>query len=144
MSCFRQMDADEKAVVSFKTEGEKVRVTATVKHQKETGMRFEWIYEMDFSKVEKADLLPLAARTLHIRLQDRFRLACKTKAPHLVAADPARAFEKFDAQAILEQERKSADPIAQTFGRARKLTATDKAALIAELQAQLQSETEDE
>lgn len=125
----KQIGKDETAKRDFVVNGKMVAVTHTVRPNRETDNRYNLTWNVDFAGVTDAEVLELAARTIVIRLQHEWRQA-KNKMDEKVWQNAT-----FKVRAVLDESRKTADPLTKAEGLIGKLSAAEKAQLLKLLQA---------
>ena len=125
-----QLSADEKATVSTTIEGNAATVRHTVKADGERDTpRFNLTWLLDFSNCTEEQILDWAATSVRIALQGRWR-----KAPDRMDEEKWDNVT-FDVAAVMA-ERSTADPATKARNAIAKLSPEQKAALLAELEAQ--------
>ena len=89
--------------------------------------------DFDYSTLSQAELVELANRAVVIDLQRQWRVLAATKGSTARTVNP---FAKVNVKAaIVDAARKSADPKTKAFNALNKLSDSERAALLAELQA---------
>lgn len=135
----RKLDTKEASSRSMvhDAEANTVTVVHTVKPDEKHQTRYELTWTFDFANVTAMELIMLATRPLLIKAQGLWRKADDRLKE---AAWDNRTFKVRDA---LDNARVAANPVTKAANAGKKMNKDERAALIAQLQAQ-QDESDDE
>lgn len=120
----------EKAVREFKVTGQTVSCTHTVKADRDSEVRFNLRWVLDFAGVKPAELMELAARTIIIRKQADWRKAKDRQADRWQGLS-------IKVRDVLDETRATADPLTKAATQIDKMSDTEKADLLKLVQASL-------
>lgn len=125
----KKLTKDDKATINMKVDGKVVHVDHTVKTERDSPVRYQLHWALDFSNVKPEDILELAARTITIKLQADWRKS-KNQLDE-------KSWDKvtFDVAGVLADSRRTVDPLTKAANAVQKLSADEKAELLKLLQA---------
>ena len=130
----RELTKGEAANRRISTSGKVVTVVHTVKPSDDSQSRYELTWKFDFADLSEDQLCELAVKPMLIRKQADWRKA-NNRMDGKVWDN-----QTFSVKEILENVRQAADPVTKAANTAKKMTAEQRKALLAELQAMDESE----
>lgn len=134
MPNIRKLSKDETATTSLTVSGRLANAKFYVKPSKASSDQYEIAAAIDFAKCSPEEILRLAARTVVIDLQRRFRSDIAGDADSKKRAMDQATWDAVDVKsAIVDAARRSADPVAKARKSLEKLDDATRAALLAEL-----------
>lgn len=113
-----------------------VQATVTTKVDKDDPAPKTLTWILDYTGVTRDELMDIATRAMIVKLQGNYRRLDTDKE----RAEKFASGTTFSVSAHMIRGRQSANPVAKAKASLDKLSPEDKAALIAELNAQLASE----